>query len=64
VENTQVKITDINGNLVCQTVSNGSLATWDGKDVRGRKVSTGIYLAICVNADGTKSTITKIMVIN
>jgi len=64
VENTQIKITDINGNLVCQTVSNGSLATWDGKDVRGRKVSTGIYLAICVNADGTKSTITKIMVIN
>ncbi|HZK68539.1 MAG TPA: T9SS type A sorting domain-containing protein [Paludibacter sp.] len=64
VDKTQIKITDINGNLVCQTVSNGSLATWDGKDVRGRKVSTGIYLAICVNADGTKSTITKIMVIN
>ncbi len=64
VDNTQVKITDINGNLVCQTVSNGSLATWNGKDARGRKVSTGIYFAICVNADGTKSTITKIMVIN
>jgi hypothetical protein len=64
VVNTQIKITDINGNLVCQTVSNGSLATWDGKDVHGRKVSTGIYLAICVNADGTQSTITKILVIN
>ena len=64
VQNTQVKITDINGNLVCQTVSNGSLATWDGKDVHGRKVNTGIYLAICANADGTQSTITKIMVIN
>jgi hypothetical protein len=64
VVNTQIKITDINGNLVCETVSNGSLATWDGKDVHGRKVSTGIYLAICVNADGTQSTITKILVIN
>ncbi len=64
VDKTQVKITDINGNLVCETISNGSLATWNGKDARGRKVSTGIYLAICVNADGTKSTITKIMVIN
>jgi hypothetical protein len=64
VENTQVKITDINGNLICETVSNGSLATWDGKDVHGRKVSTGIYLAICANADGTQSTITKILVIN
>src|SRR5665811_1945394 len=49
--NTQVKITDINGNLVSETVSNGSLATWDGKDVHGRRVSTGVYLAICVNSD-------------
>ena len=64
VENTQVKITDINGNLICETVSNGSLATWNGKDVHGRKVNTGIYLAICANADGTLSTITKILVIN
>jgi len=64
VDNTQVKITDINGNLVCQTVSNGSIATWDGKDVHGRKVSTGIYLAMCVNTDGSQSAITKIMVIN
>ena len=64
IANTQVKITDINGNLVCETVSNGSLATWDAKDSHGRKVSTGIYLAICVNADGTQNTITKIMVIN
>ena len=64
VENTQVKITDISGNLVCQTVSNGSIATWDGKDAHGRKVSTGIYLALCTNSDGTQSTITKIMVIN
>ncbi|NDP20712.1 MAG: T9SS type A sorting domain-containing protein [Paludibacter sp.] len=64
VADTQVKITDLTGNLVCQTVSNGSLATWDGKDIHGRKVSTGIYLAICVSPDGTQSTITKIMVIN
>jgi len=64
VQNTQVKITDLNGNLVCETVSNGSLATWDGKDVHGHKVSTGVYLAICASADGTQSTITKILVIN
>jgi hypothetical protein len=64
IENTQVKITDISGNLVCQTVSNGSIATWDGKDVHGRKVSTGVYLAICSSPDGTQSTITKILIIN
>jgi len=64
VQDTQVKITDLNGNLICETVSNGSIATWDGKDTHGRKVSTGIYMAICVSADGTQSTITKILVIN
>jgi len=64
IDKTQVKITDINGHLVCETVSNGSLATWDGKDIHGRKVSTGIYLAMCINPDGTNSTITKILVIN
>lgn len=64
IDKTQVKITDINGNLICQTVSNGSVATWDGKDVHGRKVNTGIYLAMCVNEDGTKSAIAKIMIIN
>jgi len=64
INKTQVKITDVNGNLIYQTVSNGSLATWDGKDVHGRKVSTGIYMAICASEDGSQSTITKIMVIN
>ncbi|MDO9152975.1 MAG: T9SS type A sorting domain-containing protein [Paludibacter sp.] len=64
VNNTQVKITDLNGNLICSTSSNGSIATWNGKDIHGRKVSSGIYLAICASEDGTQSTITKIMVIN
>lgn len=64
MDNTQVKITDISGNLICETVSNGSIATWDGKDVHGRRVNTGIYLAICANTDGTQNAITKILVIN
>lgn len=64
VENTQVKITDINGNLVCQTISNGSIATWDGKDSHGKKVSTGVYIAICADESGTQSVSTKILIIN
>jgi len=64
VEKAQVKITDINGNLVCETVSNGSLATWDGKDAHGRRVNTGIYLVICASSDGTQNAITKILFIN
>ena len=64
VANTQVKITDVNGNLIYQTTSNGSLATWNGKHAGGKKVNTGIYLVLCVNEDGTQSIATKIMIIN
>ncbi len=37
IADTNVKITDLAGNLVCQTVSNGSIATWDGKNAYGQK---------------------------
>lgn len=38
---TIVKITDIAGNLVFETTSNGGRATWDGNDSGGRRVNTG-----------------------
>jgi hypothetical protein len=64
IDNSHVKITDITGNLVYETVSNGSLATWDAKDAHGRKVNTGVFLALCTSPDGQQSTTTKILVIN
>lgn len=64
IENTQIRITDLYGNLVCNTRSNGGIATWDGKDARGRRVNTGVYFVICVNEDGTQSTVTKILFTN
>jgi hypothetical protein len=64
LKDTQIKITDLNGNVICQSISNGGIATWDAKNSNGKKVNSGIYLVICVNEDGTQSTVTKIMVIN
>jgi len=64
VADTKVKITDLTGNVICETTSNGSIATWDGKNTFGQRVSTGVYLAICVTPDGLQSAITKILVIN
>jgi hypothetical protein len=64
IADTRVKITDINGNLIYETTSNGGIATWDGKNRHGNRVATGIYLAICVTEDGSQNAITKIMVIN
>lgn len=39
-----VKITDIAGNLVYQTTSNGGTATWNGKTLSGEDVASGVYM--------------------
>ncbi|WP_107037385.1 type IX secretion system anionic LPS delivery protein PorZ [Brumimicrobium mesophilum] len=39
-----VKITDISGKLVYQTVSNGGTATWSGNTLDGQRAATGVYL--------------------
>lgn len=44
-----VKITEPNGRLVFQTWSLGGQAVWDGKDYRGAKASTGVYLVMAVD---------------
>ena len=61
MDNTEVRIVDAGGNLVCKTRSNGGLAVWDGKDASGKRACPGIYTAFC-NASGGK-TVVKIMLI-
>ncbi len=60
---TKVTITDINGNLIHETISNGGAATWDGCNKTGERVATGVYFAHCVSADGKQKNITKILII-
>ncbi|MFT4660892.1 MAG: ligand-binding sensor domain-containing protein [Patiriisocius sp.] len=61
-----VKITDIAGNLVYETVSNGGRAIWDATNFSGDRVQSGIYLALITSLidDRETSCISKIMVIN
>ena len=61
--NTLVKITDINGQLVYQTTSNGGMAIWNCKTFDGTRPATGVYLAFCINADGTQTGMGKILFI-
>ena len=44
--NSFVKITELNGRLVYQTKSLGGQAIWNGKDYKGRHISSGIYLVL------------------
>ncbi len=64
VKDAIVKITDITGNLVYETVSLGGQAIWDGRNSRGRRVQTGIYLVFISSADGMETHITKLMFIH
>jgi hypothetical protein len=63
MSDSQIRITDISGNLVYETVSDGGEATWDLKTYNGRHVSTGVYLIFCASKDGTQAYVTKMLVI-
>ena len=64
VENTDIKITDISGNLVYSTTSLGGQAVWDGKNLNGNRVRTGVYLVFCADEFGEETHITKLLFIN
>ena len=49
--NSIVKITEMDGRLVYQTRALGGQAVWDGRDYKGRKISSGVYLVL-VSEDG------------
>jgi len=64
VEDTWVKITDIAGELVYETRSVGGQAIWNGKNLRGERVSTGVYLVFLTNEDGSQTHVTKLLFIH
>jgi len=63
MRDSQISITDISGNLVYKTVSDGGQATWDLKTYNGKRVATGVYLVFCASNDGSQSFVTKMLVI-
>lgn len=58
-----IKIVSTNGSLVNQGRSNGGTYTWDGYDLKGRKVSSGIYMVETASNQGEKETVCKIAII-
>ena len=64
VNNAIVKITELDGRLVYQTKALGGQAIWDGRNYKGQRISSGVYLVL-VSDDGKKeSTATKIFFIS
>lgn len=59
-----VKVTDVAGNLIFKTTSNGGTATWDGKRADGSKVESGVYLIWTATNEGTSRKVGKVVVVN
>ena len=58
-----LKITTSNGVLVNQGRSNGGMYTWDGCDLNGKRVASGIYMVQTATADGDAGTVCKIAIV-
>jgi hypothetical protein len=63
-ENTNVKITDISGNLVFETTTEGGSAVWNGASFSGKRVKTGVYLFFCTNSLFNESIVKKVLIYN
>ena len=64
MSNMIVKITDITGTLVYETIAEGGQATWNGTNFKGIRPATGVYLVMCTSSDGTQSCTGKLLFVN
>ena len=64
MEKTTIKLLDINGNLVYETLSEGGTAFWNGNNLVGQRVASGVYVVVLVNSDQTQKKISKIIFIH
>lgn len=75
-ENVNIKITDIEGNLVAEAQSNvnlryrgynleidGGTAYWNGKNLANNTVASGVYLVMLSDLDTLETNVLKVMVV-
>ena len=63
MDQSEVKITDLAGNLIYRSTCIGGQLTWDCRNAQGRRVATGVYLVLAATPDAKESVVTKIMVV-
>lgn len=62
--NADIKIVTSNGVLVNQGKSNGGSYQWNGCDLKGRRVASGMYMVEAATEEGGKGTVCKIAIVN
>ena len=63
MRDSDIRITDMRGNLITSLVSNGGSAVWDGKNTNGQRVATGVYFALSSDAEGNSTCVSEILMI-
>ncbi len=58
-----IKITDIEGNLVYETTSEGGTIEWDTTAFGKHKVASGVYMVFISAQDGIETKVKKVMII-
>jgi len=61
--NTLIKITDIEGKTVYETVSRGGTATWNGCTPDGNPVASGVYLVFCIDEQNNNKCVKKLLIV-
>lgn len=62
--NSDVKVVTTNGVLVAQGRSNGGTFVWDGNDLSGKRVASGVYMVLASDQEGNNGTVCKIAIVN
>nr|WP_294927670.1 T9SS type A sorting domain-containing protein [uncultured Flavobacterium sp.] len=63
IDKANVKITDIEGNLVYETISEGGTIEWDTTAFGRYKVASGVYMVFVSAQDGSETKVKKVMII-
>jgi len=61
IRDANIRITDIYGGLVHESKAYGGQAIWDGNNMNGKKVNTGVYLVFIADDQGKETIVTKIL---
>ena len=63
VNRANIKITDIEGNLVYETIAEGGTIEWDTTAFGKYKVASGVYMIFISAQDGVETKVKKVMII-
>ncbi|HEX8576032.1 MAG TPA: two-component regulator propeller domain-containing protein [Flavobacterium sp.] len=63
LDKANVKITDIEGNLVFETISSGGSIEWDTTAFGKYRVASGVYMIFIAAQDGVETKVKKVMII-